>query len=135
MEHARMGAANPTARMILEGGVREQSREFVRREARLKLGAGAAGGGLLALAVPPIAAPMAAVATGCSMLKGAETVYNKVRQTRQGKGRAEGAHGLLAMAMRGKPPPAYIFIPTVGDTFGPVGLGGIRCGQGVVKAA
>ena len=34
----------------------------------------------------------------------------------------------------GKPPPAYISIPTGGDTFGPkVSLGGIRCGQGVVK--
>jgi hypothetical protein len=34
----------------------------------------------------------------------------------------------------GKPPPAYISIPTRGDKFGPkVGLGGIRCGQGVVK--
>jgi len=35
---------------------------------------------------------------------------------------------------RGKWPPAYIAIPTGDDTFKPkVGLGGIRCGQGVVK--
>ena len=34
----------------------------------------------------------------------------------------------------GKPPPTYISSPTGGDTFGPtVGLGGIRCRQGVVK--